>query len=275
MGCCESNNAFEPPNLNQNLGKPVTTDSTKLTSFYKNPEGALTVAKLAKRNEDNQFSLKISSITDLNHDTIKMRLEFPDPEWIIGEPVANHIMFYKPKEEGETSQLCRQYVPVTPINTKGYADFIIKCYARTKEFPEGGKMTLFIRTLSVGDNVLCNGPMGKCSYMGDGVFVRKDIGQYRATNIGLIAGGSGITPILSVLRAIYKAKETHLNVTLLYSNKTRDDILCKPELDAIANDPHCTNIKIYHTITREEGDLAPEFLKGRVTLKMLQDINFP
>ena len=237
-----------------------------MTTFYKNPEGAPTVAKLAERNEDNQFSLKISSITDFNHDTIIMRFEFPDPEWIIGMPVANHIRFFKPKEEGEASQLCRQYSPVTPINTKGYADFVIKCYARTEEFPEGGKMSHFIRTLSVGDSVLCEGPMGRCSYMGDGVFVRKDKGEFRATNIGLIAGGSGITPILSILDAIYRAKETHLNVTLLFSNKTRDDILCKPELDAIANDTSCTNIKIYHTITREEGDLGPGFLKGRVTL---------
>ena len=58
----------------------------------------------------------------------------------------------------------------------------------------------------------------------------------------MVASGSGITTVLSVLDAIYRAKETHINVKLIYSNKTRDDILCKPELDAIANDPNCTNI---------------------------------
>lgn len=62
---------------------------------------------------------------------------------------------------------------------------------------------------------------------------------------------------------------------LLFSNKTRDDILIKDKLDAIANDETCTNIQISHTITREEGDLGPGLLTGRVTLAMLQEIGFP
>lgn len=102
-----------------------------------------------------------------------MRLQFPDPEWIIGMPVGNHIRFFKPKEEGETSQLSRMYSPITPINTKGYADFAIKCYPKTEEYPEGGKMGNFIRTLRVGDKIRCEGPMGRCKYKGNGVFEHK------------------------------------------------------------------------------------------------------
>ena len=75
--------------------------------------------------------------------------------------------------EGERKQLGRKYSPITPINTKGYVDFVIKCYPKTEEFPEGGKMSNYIRTLSVGDTILCKGPFGKLNYMGDGVFVRK------------------------------------------------------------------------------------------------------
>ena len=50
----------------------------------------------------------------------------------------------------------------------------------------------------------------------------------RKTKIGLIAGGSGITPLLSVMDAIYRAKDTSIEtVKLLYSNKTEADILCR------------------------------------------------
>ena len=131
-------------------------------------------------------------------------------------------------------------------------------------------MSNYIRTLSVGDTVLCTDPKGKLNYMGDGVFNHKKKGKFRATSIVLLAGGSGITTLYHLMNAIYRSKETHINVKLIYSSKTRDDILCKPELDEIANDESCSNIQIYHTITREEGDLGPGYLKGRVTLEMLQ-----
>ena len=55
------------------MDKPIA-GTADLTTFYKNPEDAPTVAKLAERNEDKQFSLKISSITDFNHDTIIIRM---------------------------------------------------------------------------------------------------------------------------------------------------------------------------------------------------------
>ena len=160
----------------------------------------------------------------------------------MGMQVAHHLKIFKPKEEGVRKQLGRKYSPINAINTKGYVDFVIKCYPKTDEFPEGGKMSNYIRTLSVGDTVLCNDPKGKLLYMGDGVFNHKRKGKFRATNIVLLAGGSGITTLYSLLNAIYRAKETHINVKLIYSSKTRADILCKAELDAIANDESCKNI---------------------------------
>ena len=79
----------------------------------------------------------------------------------------------------------------------------------------------------------------------------------------------------SLMTAIHRAKETGIQVVMIYTNKTRGDVLCKAELDAIANDPNCTNIKIVHTITREEGDLGAGFKKGRVNMDMLREVGWP
>ena len=76
----------------------------------------------------------------------------------MGMQVAHHIKIFKPKESGVRKQLGRKYSPINPINTKGYCDLVIKCYPKTEEFPEGGKMGNYIRTLSAGDTVLCKGP---------------------------------------------------------------------------------------------------------------------
>ena len=79
----------------------------------------------------------------------------------------------------------------------------------------------------------------------------------------------------AVAEAIRGAKESNMDVKLVFSNKTRDDILCKTELDQIVNDPECNNVQIIHTITREQGDLGPGIKSGRVSIEMLREIGFP
>jgi len=56
-------------------------------------------------------------------------------------------------------------------------------------------------------------------------------------------------------------------MTLLYSNKTKDDILVQEELDNYAR-INADNLKIRHTLTRHtEGDWAG--LTGRISAEML------
>ena len=56
----------------------------------------------------------------------------------------------------------------------------------------------------------------------------------KKTRIGLIAGGTGITPMFSVAQAIVLSNDLPL-ITFLFSNKTKDDILCKDDIDHLAN----------------------------------------
>ena len=49
-------------------------------------------------------------------------------------------------------------------------------------------------------------------------------------NIGLIGGGTGITPLYQVLNAVHSYKEKNIRVSLIYANKTPSDILLRPEL---------------------------------------------
>jgi ferredoxin-NADP reductase len=67
----------------------------------------------------------------------------------------------------------------------------------------------------------------------------------------LLAGGSGITPMYSIALASSLAKDG-VEVWFLFSNKTKDDILCKAELDKLAE----TNPKfhLFHTLTRHKPE---------------------
>ena len=75
----------------------------------------------------------------------------------------------------------------------------------------------------------------------------------RITKLALLCGGSGITPHFNIMDAIYRARESDIEVKMLYSNKTSDDILLHKELDAINADKSVPNISVAHNLTRETG----------------------
>jgi len=83
-------------------------------------------------------------------------LKFPDPEWILGLWAGGHIYFHQYYVQGKkefTALAKRPYTPVTPVDAKGYARFIIKIYRENKDFPDGGLFTQSLEALEVGDAI--------------------------------------------------------------------------------------------------------------------------
>ena len=72
------------------------------------------------------------------------------------------------------------------------------------------------------------GPKGKLSYLGNGNFYFGD-GPNKAYKmrryIGMISGGTGITPCYQIIQAALKNKDVNLKITLIFGNKSEDDIL--------------------------------------------------
>ena len=65
--------------------------------------------------------------------------------------------------------------------------------------------------------------------------------------VALLAGGSGITPIFSIAQASTLSQDG-LEIWLLYSNKTKKDILLKDQLDELAAKNPL--LKLHYTLTR-------------------------
>ena len=181
--------------------------AAEVSDFIKIPDDAPSVCNLMEKNENAQFSLEISEKRQISPDTIFLKFKFPNPDWILGLPIARHLIFFKPPEAEGEKQLARKYTPISPLNQKGSVDFVVKCYPVTDEFPNGGKMGAYLMTKNVGDTVLMEGPVGRLTYLGNATIqiVKKE--PMRKTKIGLIAGGSGIAPLLSLLDAIYRAND--------------------------------------------------------------------
>ena len=110
----------------------------------------------------------------------------------MGLPVGGHVFFHITNPNDE-ELISRKYTPVSQVNERGKVTFVIKAYFPTDEYPKGGLMSVHLTNMKVGDKIKMEGPKGLLFYYGQGNFsLRKK--PIKRTKIGLIAGGTGITP---------------------------------------------------------------------------------
>ncbi|RYY90909.1 MAG: phenylacetate-CoA oxygenase/reductase subunit PaaK [Chitinophagaceae bacterium] len=74
------------------------------------------------------------------------------------------------------------------------------------------------------------------------------------------AAGSGITPVLSLLKTIL-ASEPKSRCTLVYGNRSKTSIIFKEELEAL-KDKHIDRFRLYHVLSREKTDVVLNY--GRI-----------
>jgi ring-1,2-phenylacetyl-CoA epoxidase subunit PaaE len=82
-----------------------------------------------------------------------------------------------------------------------------------------------------------------------------------------IAGGSGITPVMSLIKTLLR-EEPHSRFTLLYGNRDSSSVIF---LEALAGlkDKHLGRLEIYHFLDAEEQDI--ELFNGMLSRERLED----
>ena len=66
---------------------------------------------------------------------------------------------------------------------------------------DGGKMSQYVAALAEGEAITVQGPSGMHEYLGRGVF-KSGSKQHTCAKLGMIAGGTGITPMLQIAATI-------------------------------------------------------------------------
>jgi cytochrome-b5 reductase len=160
------------------------------------------------------------------------RFALPNKTDELAMPVASFILAQA--DIGEEKPTVRPYTPVT-YDEKGYFELVIKSY------PEG-KLSKHIGKLKVGDKLAVKGPIPKIEYKPN---MKK--------NIGMIAGGSGITPMLQVVQEILKNPNDKTQISLVFANQTPEDIILKDRIDSWAA-KHPDRFKVYYTVDKASKD---------------------
>ena len=120
--------------------------------------------------------------------------------------------------------------------------------------PGGFVADWLLENLKVGDKVIASGGEGQFYYEG-----LRD-----AKNVVALAGGSGITPFLSMAYAIRDGIE-EFNLTIIFGSRTEENILFRQELDAIC--AACDKVKVVHVLSDEEKE---GFDHGFITAELIQ-----
>ena len=131
-------------------------------------------------------------------------------------------------------------------------------YVLTIKLVEGGLMSQFIfDTWTVGSKVEVSAPSGNFEYQ-----PLRD-----AEKVICIAGGSGITPFISMANAIADGDED-FEMTLLYGSRNYENILFKAELDELAK--KCDKIKVVHVLSDADVKVKKKDEKGFITAELIK-----
>lgn len=154
---------------------------------------------------------KIIGIQQITHDTKALRFQLPADAALDFIP-GDHMMITAEIDE-QIHQ--RPYTPTSTPDDVGFFELIIKQF-------QNGLVSGNIHKKNIGDKVRMDGP---------------NVGGHfepgMAKNIGMIAGGAGITPMISIIRTAIR-RDYDVQMSLLYANKAFDDIILHDEFSNYA-----------------------------------------
>lgn len=202
----------------------------------------------------SRLDWRVATVTAVHNETRRARTLVLDvPQWP-GHRAGQHVDVRLVAEDGYQAQ--RSYSVASP--------------------PERAMLELTVERLDDGEvsPYLCD-VLG----VGDGVEVRGPIGGYfvwdtaQGGPLFLVAGGSGIVPLMAMLRhyaAAPAGTRAGIPVRLLYSARTLDDVIYRHELQELSRG----NVRVAFVLTRD----APRDWTGyrrRIDRAMLEEIGWP
>jgi len=168
--------------------------------------------------DPNEFrDFKLAKVIPYNHNSSRFVFDLPEGT-DSGLKVASCLVTKASDssvKDDKGKDVIRPYTTVTSPSEKGKLELLVKKYQK-------GLMTNHIFNLKVGDTLAMKGPIPNIAYTPN---------EYE--HIGMIMGGSGITPGYQVMQAIDNNPEDKTKVTLLFSNVTEEDILLRKEFEAM------------------------------------------
>ena len=167
-----------------------------------------------------QFPLQSKRV--LTHNTRVFRFRLPPTATDLGLPVGRHVVLRVHTADGR--EVKRPYTPTRSVargadGEPGYFELLIKIYPEPH-----GVMGRHLDALVPGAaQVEVRGPTGHFTYQPN---------RYR--ELGMIAGGTGITPMWQIIEHAVTEPHDRTRIRLVFANVREEDILMREEIERLA-----------------------------------------
>jgi ferredoxin-NADP reductase len=199
-----------------------------------------------------RLTWKLGEVVELIDETPRVRSIILDvPEWP-GHRAGQHVDVRLTAEDGYQAQ--RSYSIASPPEQD-------RVMLTVERLSDGEVSPYLVDELRPGDVIELRGPIG-------GYFVWE-------TRIGgpllLVAGGSGIVPLMAMLRHRAASGSTE-SARLIYSSRSFEDIIFREELERLT--VRSDGVEVIHTLTRSQPPGWNGYAR-RIDAQMLTDTAFP
>ena len=198
-------------------------------------DGTYAINRKARHLHPDELRLVIRQVTEpAGSDTKIYRLSLPDggplPAFRAGQYLSFRLRIGQ-------SDLTRPYAICSSPREAEEGFYAVA----VQRVPGGFASEWILQNWKEGDEVLSSGP--------DGSFYHEKLRD--TENVLALAGGSGITPFVSMARAIAEGTES-FDLTILYGARDLGHLLFREELDGIA--AACGRVRTVYVLEKEERD---------------------
>ncbi len=216
---------------------------SSIASFHVGPYHAFIMKAVTRIKTKTPSPYKLIHIEPDTHDTKTFRFELPADATL--DMLPGDFLYVHATINGK--QVKRPYTPSSLPGTTEYFDLTVKRY-------EAGSVSKYLHDRQIGETVSMSGPNSGGHWV-DGM----------AKRVGFVAGGTGITPMISIIRWILTNK-LDAELFLIFANKTESDIIFRQEWERDARD--YPNFHCHHVL--EQPPAEWEGGRGRVTPEILR-----
>ena len=196
---------------------------------------------------------RVGTVVALHDETTTARtITFEVPDWP-GHVAGQHVDVRLTASDGYTA--VRSYSIASAPNSDGRVELTVE------RLPNGEVSPYLTQELVVGDRLELRGPVG-------GWFVWR---TQQTEPIQLIAGGSGIVPLMAMIRSRASAGNT-APFRLLYSVREPGAVLYRDELQALSDRDHSVSLTYAYTRTAPKDWPRPP---GRVDAALIANTTWP
>ena len=177
---------------------------------------------------------KLKNKQNISHDVRVFSFALGDADKPLGLSTCACILA-KGGADADGQALVRPYTPVSTNALVGEFQLMVKIY-------DGG-LSKHMDGMQVGDEL-------EFKHI---PFNVKTQYPFNLRHIGMVVGGTGITPMLQALHAILGSEGDSTKVTLLFGNRTERDILCRDTLDEWSAQ-FADRLTVHHVLSEEKSD---------------------